>query len=162
MTGGNCNEWIETGSVDGQLSGGYYNGSFWAISRSPDRNVANYYEEAISGAAYQTGSHSFEVQWTGSTWQVVEDGNVAKTITSMPSNAISAQQIEVGIEGSDTNVSFTSGTSATYLEYLAPDNTYSWYYWPSYVNQDANAQGWSSNFNDVVGSSPNSIRLSHS
>lgn len=145
--GDSCNKWIETGSVDGALSGGYWNGAYWALNRSS--TGMDYYEEAIQ-PEYLSGEHNFEVQWTGSAWQVVVDGTVKKTITSEGST--SSQNIEAGIETNDSSTTFTSGTFMSCLEYLAPDNTYSWYYWPSFYNNDSNTLGWSSSFTENPGS----------
>lgn len=143
-----CNKWIEIGSVDGALSGGYWNGAYWAIQRSA--TGFDYYEEAIQ-PEYLSGEHNFEVQWTGSVWQVVVDGTVDKSITSEGST--SAQNIQAGIETNDSSTTFSSGTFMSCLEYLAPDNTYSWYYWPTYQNNDSNTLGWSSSFTENPGSS---------
>lgn len=143
-----CNKWIEVGSVDGALNGGYWNGGYWASQRSA--TGFDYYEEAIQ-PEYISGVHNFEIQWTGSAWEVDVDGAAKKTITTEGST--SAQSIIAGIETNDSATTFTSGTFMSCLEYLAPDNTYSWYYWPSPLNGDSNSLGWSSSYTENASAS---------
>lgn len=142
-----CNKWIEVGSVDGTMNGAYWNGAYWAMQRSS--TGFDYYEETIQ-PEYISGIHNFEVQWTGSAWQVVVDGAAKKTVTTEGST--SAQSLIAGIETNDSATAFTSGTFMSCLEYLAPDNTYSWYYWSSYLNADSNSLGWSSSFSESASS----------
>lgn len=151
-----CNKWIEVGSVDGVINGGYWNGAYWALQRSA--TGWDYYEEAIQ-PKYLSGEHNFEIQWTGSLWQVVVDGVVKKSVTSEGST--SAQDLQVGVETNDTAPSFVSGTFMSCLEYLAPDNTYSWYYWPWYLNADNNTLGWHSSFNPSSSTCGNRATFTH-
>jgi hypothetical protein len=152
-------KWIELGSVDGALSGGYWNGAYWA--RENPALTYDYYEEAIQ-PEYLSGEHSFEIQWTGSAWQVVVDFTVKRSVTDEGSS--SAQQVAVGIEASDSATTFRSGTFMSCLEYLAPDNTQSWYYWPTAYNGDSNNLGWSSSYTSSGASSScaNRVTFTHS
>lgn len=151
-------KWIEIGSVDGALSGGYWKGAYWA--RENAASSYDYYEEAIQ-PEYLSGEHSFELQWTGSEWQVVVDFAVKGAVTDEGST--SAQQVATGIEASDSATTFRNGTFMSCLEYLAADTTQSWYYWPTAYNDDSNDLGWSSSYTNSAPSSTcmNRITFTH-
>ena len=140
-------EWIETGSKVGYFPDGVTYCStpcdFWEIGR-PDGSIA---WAQLNDS--MTGQHSFEIAFENSStgyWDIFVDGLLARSISSFTTFA-QGDHVDIGIENSDTDNSFTSGTYADAVQARYENSqTPTWSQWDSASSFDNNTTGFSSVF----------------
>jgi len=144
-----ANEWIEVGDVDGVLNSAYWNGHYTAYQKYNSSTFQYEYHEYTVGTKSPTGTHNFEIQYTGnsSPWSSYVDYNKAYDFTLTNT---SSPSIDVGIETNDSAATFTNNIYDTGMQ--RKDSVNSWHNWTStnVINNDYNSLGWTSLFNTTT------------
>ncbi|AIQ13831.1 hypothetical protein [Paenibacillus durus] len=156
----NATRWIEAGTTRGPVnnSDGYvddWHGHFIAYQTAS----GDYHERNVE-TEYKTGTHNFQISrdtLNGSTnWTIYFDYTQVATIPSITDT--SGIYHDVGIESSDSDNSFTSGTYSSAIQYR--NTSGSWVTWSSSTatRMDiTNGTGWSATYS----SSNNRLTYTH-
>lgn len=141
-------QWIEVGDTAGIIAGLNRVGHFYAENYVDSTGTTQYFEALIDpNAPVPTGDHTFTIAaGSGRVWNVYVDGVSKAAISDFPT-MINADYEDNGIEASDDQTTFRSGTLSYGLQYQ--DSLANWYYWGSATQNDTNTFGWTSTFSTL-------------